>query len=368
MAPDRLDIVAGSFNAYFIFDVADTIDLSKLGTVAGESPERAPLKLRPTPASGNIQFAVPPLAVPLTNATVRGRTPSARAKIFDYGVVSVRLSFPYAGPWQGFALLASGLRGDDALAAEADRLLREVLGSCALALDEPHAPLVEDYSICTVEEFAAPVSATALLDDHASDLVGLMMAESRTLAADEQRESLRMHFSYFPDDLVVVLWDSAFVYEGPDDARVIEDILEFANSQLVEFRTYDALLDAELDGIYAMESPRSHGYRPLQRKTADKRAAQLRYLLVDVRELADRASNALKIIGDAYYARIYRAIAVRLGLDDWQRQIDSKLSSVGEVYRYVIDQAETARSEFLELIVIILIAIEVVVGILGLRH
>jgi uncharacterized Rmd1/YagE family protein len=89
---------------------------------------------------------------------------------------------------------------------------------------------------------------------------------------------------------------------------------------------------------------------------------------VDVRELADRASNALKIIGDAYYARIYRGIAVRLGLDDWQRQVDSKLSSVGEVYRYVIDQAETARSEFLEFIVTILIAIEVVVGILGLRR
>jgi uncharacterized Rmd1/YagE family protein len=38
------------------------------------------------------------------------------------------------------------------------------------------------------------------------------------------------------------------------------------------------------------------------------------------------------------------------------------------VYRYLIDQAQIARGEFLEIIVILLIAIEIVVGILGLRH
>jgi hypothetical protein len=144
--------------------------------------------------------------------------------------------------------------------------------------------------------------------------------------------------------------------------------LEFANTQLVEFRTYDARLDAELDAIYAMDVHRRDRFGPLQRRAADRRAEQLRYLLVDIRELADRASNALKIIGDAYYARIYRAIAARLSLDDWQRQIDSKLDSVGEVYRYLIDQSQTARSEFLELIVIVLIAIEIVVGVVGLRR
>jgi hypothetical protein len=368
MTTGRPSIAAGAFQAYFIFDVADTIDLKRLADLAGTSAERAPLRMRPAPSTGNIQFAVPPLTIPLPELTARGLRGLARAKFFDFGVLSIRVSFPYAGGWEGFADLAASLRGDETLAAQADRIARDLSSAYARAFDEQHEALVEDYYICTVEEFSGRVEASALLRDFAPDLVGLVMAERHELGPQEQRESLRLHFSFYPDDLVVVLWDSAFVYEGPDDARVVEDILEFANSQLVEFRTYDALLDLQLDEIYSLDLPRRKPYPPLQRKAAEKRAEQLRYLLVDVRELTDRASNALKIIGDAYYARIYRAIAARLGLDDWQRQVDSKLSSVGELYRYLIDEAQTARSEFLELIVIVLIAIEIVVGIIGLRR
>ena len=360
-------IASGTFHACFIFDVADTIDLKQLTRIGGTSAQPAPLRLRATPSPGNIQFAVPPLAANLPPIDAAGKAGTSRAKIYDFGVISIRFSFPFAGPWEGFAELAATLRRDESLPARAGQLVSEILGDCAPALDDPHHPLVEDYFIYTVESFAEPLAATMLLGEHRPALVSLMMAETNPLGHEEQSEAVRLHFSYYPGDLVVVLWDSAFVYENAEDAEVIEDILEFANSQLVEFRTYDARLDAELDAIYAMDVP-NRTAQPLRRRAADIRAQELRYLMVDIRELADRASNALKIIGDAYYARIYRGIATRLGLDDWQRQIESKLDSVGEVYRYLIDQAQIARGEFLEIIVIVLIAIEIVVGILGLRH
>jgi uncharacterized Rmd1/YagE family protein len=88
-----------------------------------------------------------------------------------------------------------------------------------------------------------------------------------------------------------------------------------------------------------------------------------------VLELIDRSSNALKVVGDAYYARVYRAAAARLGLADWQRQIDAKLASVRDIYGFFIDQARSRRDEFLEMIIILLIVIEVVLGVLTLvRH
>jgi hypothetical protein len=360
-------IAAGTFHACFIFDVADAIDLKQLTQIGGTSAHPAPLRLRATPSPGNIQFAVPPLAANLTPVAVGDHSGVSRAKIYDFGVISIRFSFPFAGSWDDFADLATSLRKDETLPAHARRLVNETLIDCATALDDLHEPLIEDYFIYTVESFAQPVDARSLLDDHRAALVSLMMAEAHALGDEEQSEALRLHYSYYSGDLVVVLWDSAFVYENSEDAEVIQDILEFANSQLVEFRTYDARLDAELDAIYAMDAP-SRSATPLRRRAADVRAQELRYLMVDIRELADRTSNALKIIGDAYYARIYRGIAARLGLDDWQRQIESKLDSVGEVYRYLIDQAQIARGEFLEIIVIVLIAIEIVVGILGLRH
>ena len=105
-------------------------------------------------------------------------------------------------------------------------------------------------------------------------------------------------------------WDTAFVYDRRESARAIEEILEFANSQLLELRTYDALLDTELDAIYKMQPavpPRS-----LRGRREADQAATLRYLIVDVLELMDRSSNALKVVGDAYYARLYRSAAARL--------------------------------------------------------
>ena len=65
---------------------------------------------------------------------------------------------------------------------------------------------------------------------------------------------------------------------------------------------------------------------------------------------------------------LYRAVAGRLGLADWQRQIDAKLRSVSEIYRVLQDQAQYARAETLELIIIALIAVEAVIGVLALRH
>ncbi len=360
-------ISSATFYACFLFDVADTIDLTKLSSVAGESTEPAPL-LRTIPSPEAIQFAVPPLAANLRPVTVDGRTALARVKIFDYGVVSIRFSFTYAGTWSGLVDLAADLRKDDRLARLARQRLQDVLSDCKAALDEPHEALVEDYFVAAVERLEQPVDAATLLDDFRPSLVKLMLAEPQALASDEESESVRFHFSYFPDDLVVVQWDSAFIYDSRPDAEVVLDLLEFANSQLVEFRTYDARLDAELDAIYSADFPPQQRWQRFRRRDTEQRAAQLRYLLVDIRELADRASNALKITGDAYYARIYRAISARLGLDVWQRQIETKLDSVGDVYRYLVDQAQVARGEFLELIVIVLIAIEIVVGLVGLRH
>ncbi|MBV8074434.1 MAG: hypothetical protein JO140_03315, partial [Candidatus Eremiobacteraeota bacterium] len=144
---------------------------------------------------------------------------------------------------------------------------------------------------------------------------------------------------------------NAFVYDAKP--LPVADILEFANTQLVELRTYDGVLDAELDRIYAAKG-----------RSSDP----LRYLIVDIRELLDRSGNALKFIGDAYYARLYRGAATRLGLDEWQRQIDAKLRSVSEMYRFATDREEHRRDTILELIIIVLIVVEVVIGILTLRH
>jgi hypothetical protein len=359
------EIEAGAVRAFFVDDVADTIDLQRLRTVGGEGVARAPLQLRREASSEFIQYPIVPLIVRLPDLPDHGA--AVRAKIYDFGVVSIRISVPFSGPWEDYAALSRRLRRDPKLEARARTALEDVLAEIGPALDEPHDALVEDYFVLEVERFGEPLEGATLTADFAAPLAQLLLFEERPLVAAEEAEALRVAFSYYPDDLAIVQWDAAFIYDRSDGAEAITDILEFANSQLVEFRTYDARLDEELDAIYALQPGRP--VRRFQRgREAAGRAERVRYLLVDILELTDRTSNALKIIGDAYYARLYRAASGRLGLADWHRQIDAKLRSVSEMYRVFQDQAQYARSEFLELIIIALIAVEAIIGVLALHR
>ena len=361
-----LEIAAGVVRAYYLFDVADTIDLAIAGEAGLESRAASELPLGSATSSAYLQFPVPPIIVSMPDAEISGLECSVRLKAYDYGVMSLRLTFDAAGTWNGLVALADRVRTDERIAEFAESTLLRFCDEHARALDDRHAPLVEDYFIIEIERFAESVDAETLLSEHFTELAGLLLGERKRLAATEAEESLRTRFSYHEDDLTIVQWDTAFVYDRPESARAIEDILEFANTQLLELRTYDALLDRELDGIYKIGSEKPT--RSLRGRREADQAESLRYLIVDVLELLDRSSNALKVVGDAYYARIYRSVAKRLGLAEWQRQIDTKLASVGDIYRFLSDQARSRRDEFLELIIIALIALELVVGVATLLH
>ena len=57
---------------------------------------------------------------------------------------------------------------------------------------------------------------------------------------------LRHRISYLEDDLVIPSWNAALVVDTEAGMQAAVEIFEFANSQLLEFRYYDALLDSEL--------------------------------------------------------------------------------------------------------------------------
>ncbi len=362
------DIEKGACHSYFVFDIADTIDLTKLTSVAGQDPQRARLDLRAAASPGYIEFAVPPIVASLPDATIDAMQAKAQIKLYDYGTVAIRFTVPFSGSWIAFSELTRKIRLSESFEIEARRILERLSLELSNALTKPHNALMEDYFVFEVEKFQEATNATALLDQYKAAVASLMLCESRTVSPSEQQEALSVFFSYFEDDLTVIHWDTAFVFDTREGADAVESILEFANTQLVELRTYDSQLDAHLDDIYKMRLRKPNFAGIFGRHIVERKAERLRYLLVDIRELTERASNALKIIGNAFYARLYRGIALRLGLPDWEQQIDSKLNTIGEIYRYAADEAQDTRALYLELTVIILILLEVVIGLMSLHH
>jgi hypothetical protein len=361
-----MNIASGALRAFYLFDVADSIDLAALRTISGEGLAPAAIPLRQHKSSAYLQFPVPPLAARLGDMHFDETEWTVRVKFFDYGVISLRLSLAVTGSWDSVIAKSIEIRNDERIAAYATETIERLCTELGPALEDRHEPLIEDLFVIDVDRFNEPITGDELLAEHSRELVESILGEQKALSRAETEETLRVRFSYNPDDLTIVQWDSAFIYDRRESSDAIQDILEFANSQLLELRTYDKQLDEELDIIYKQPFP--SGRSMLGRREAEQ-AQTLRYLIVDVRELIDRSSNALKVVGDAYYARIYRAAARRLGLEDWQSQINSKVASIEDMYRFLIDESRGRRDEFLELIIIVLIALELIVGVVTLvRH
>jgi hypothetical protein len=166
------------------------------------------------------------------------------------------------------------------------------------------------------------------------------------------------------DDLAIVHWNSAFVWE-PSGVEDIPDLLELATAQLLELRYYDALLDRELHDIYDEIERRvgplvailTRRYRVLQRRTAA--------LLLDLSEMTERLENAVKIVGDFYLARVYQGAVKRFRLSAWQETVLRKQRMLAEVNDLIGDAADTSRSELMELAIILLILFEIVAAIGG---
>lgn len=353
----KLYIEEGYFKAYFVFAVSDTIELDKLQT-STESFRRAQFSVHSSQQL-YIHFVTPPLFLAGPELEISGISVKSSYKIYSSGTISIRFSFPMTGEWAKCVEFTAGLRQDNQLELLARQHLEKILSDVNFALTNPRTALMEDYYLIHVVPSADHFSASELLEIHPDWLARMIVGDDQKISKQEQKDILKTYFSYYANDFTIVHWDSAFIFDTISGASPIEDLLEFTNTQMVELRTLDELLDTELDYIYHQPHKRKWLSWLHSGRGATQRAERLRQMLVDVRELADQSTNALKITGDAFYSRLYKGACQRFGLPDWQKQVESKFDSVLLIYRFIIDEAHHARSGFLEIIIIVLIAIEI---------
>lgn len=359
------DIENGFLRCYYIYDVADKIDLEKAASLSARGMERVRLDLKASAAASYMQYQQAPLQAHIDDIEVDGEKARARVRIFDQGTIAVRLSIPFKGSTSEFGRLSRQLRHSNVMSGAGEDLFKKLMVELNPCFSKTYnEPVIEDYFVFSVSQFSQPLTGAELLKNHKSELACLLLSEQHELSEDEQNEALKVQYSYYTDDLSVIEWDAAFIYDNESDAEAIESILEFAHVQMVQYLTYDGRLDAELNDIYKLNLVRLQGHWLFGKAEIEKRAERLRYLIVDIRELADHATNSLKMMGDAYYARLYRGVSLRLGLAAWQEQIDRKLDSIQEIYQFIEHQSQHAQSAAMEVVIILLIMVEVIMGLL----
>ena len=65
---------------------------------------------------------------------------------------------------------------------------------------------------------------------------------------------------------------------------------------------------------------------------------------------------------DQYLARLFGVLAGRFHLDVWGRDVRESLSVLESIYHVLADQSATYRAEFLEILINLLIAVELVIA------
>jgi hypothetical protein len=352
-------IRAGQIFALYLFDVAEAIDLAAASTLVGGST-KARLETK-APAPAYLQYQQPPLLLDggvIEQPLLDGFQVSFR--VFDYGVISLRLTRAFKGTWSDLLKTAQTLVENEPLEREAERVSRVLRDRLGRSVVEPRQSLLsEDYVVFAINELDRSHTAENLVAAHGDVIARLLRGESAPLSVQEQEEILKHRISYLADDLVIPTWNSAFVFDTPASTQAAVEIFEFANSQLLQFRYYDDLLDDELARIYG-EIQRKRWYDWIVGRHYARAARQVHALFIDVNELTDRTENALKIVGDVYAARLFSLVGARFDLSRWKTNVSEKLKTLDDIYRFLVERVSMSRGQFLELTVVIILVLELV--------
>ncbi|HEY2860794.1 MAG TPA: hypothetical protein VGJ21_20450 [Terracidiphilus sp.] len=337
------------------FDVCEEIRLDKLQQTVSARTLRQPSTKQAAPAY--VRYERPPVLERLEPLELEsGERLEGEIKYFDYGVVSVIYHLPFAGDWDTLIQLSSRWVWDVDFASRVEPIIRRTLERSAGALVKPYERwLSEDYFIFHVRELADSQTAEELMRDHGQKIAQVVRGDRITLAEGESREVLQSQISYYAHDLAVIGWNAAFVYDSSAGAETAVQLLEYANSQLLEFRHYDELLTGILDEVYDLFAARRGQFA---RWRLARRARDLHRVLLEIGELTEHADNAIKFLSDMFAARLYRLAATKVGVPDYKNLVAGKLKTAEDLHQDMIEQFNESRAFFLEVSVILILLIE----------
>jgi hypothetical protein len=317
-----------------------------------------------------MQYARPPQVLNLgDSANLFAGVGTIQATVFDFGVVSIAYKWPFATDASEITMnelpeLSQRIYTLN-LGGEAREQVRRLMARIEPAIARPNlSSLVEDYYLFVIESLEPSLKAHELVTQHRSALAQTLRFETVPLSSEQQEDAIRQKLSYYEDDLLLVDWNAAIIYD--QDYYDAANILELLNVELLEARYIDIELDKHVQKCAHLARRRAPWPIPLR--------TPFRQVIQDLSEwriesglLADRIGNSLKLIGDLYLARVYSATAERFYLRQWERIISNKLDIIDDFYQLLTDRVRTAQSQTLELAIIVLILVELLIALVRFR-
>lgn len=342
-----------------LFDLGAEVDLARLKAMRGQAPVPAPVEARsPTPLS--LTFSQPlevTFAPPDAPAGAR-----VEVRVHALGALTVRLRWPCeADGLAGLAAAADAFRagGLDA-ASYARQVMEEVRRDIGPALLEPYQAGIQEERYIAYCVHAPPAEVPALLQREQAAIAQLVSdAPGQPLVPSRQEAAVRHTMQYTPGDAVVVGWDHAVVLDEPGEYEDVLDVMELANIELLEFRTYDAYLDGRLEDAFdALDRLWAPGGLFRSARSALQEISRLR---VEFARLTDNLHDTGKIFGDWYTAQLHRRLHERFHVASWGRAVAAKMDTLEDMFHLAQEEANHRRSLLLEVLIVLLFVLDLAV-------
>jgi hypothetical protein len=358
----EIKVKKGKILVYRVFDIGSEIDLDKVEALFEDKKLKERFKLD-RKHNMSLIISSSPVSVQLGTFEIKlvDKLVLAEliAKVWHFGTVSLCFQLPIeeGTSWTDLVKTASWIEKDQEIEIFARSKAKEFQHDIKSAIPVlTEWSINEDYITYFIQELEGMSGPLSHISEKL-DIPALILAESKEVLSDSTKKGiLENTFQYSKDDLVVVDWNSALVVE-PSGSMDVPLVIEFALNQLLEMRYYDDILDQRLNTLYNEVVGRKKGLFSNKYSRLAEEASQI-YL--EISEIVENVENSFKTVGDFYLATIFRASSKRFRFDDWQRSINDKLGNLAEVSKLLHSEVNESRNQTLEMIIVILIAIEVV--------
>ncbi|MCX5632493.1 MAG: hypothetical protein NTW93_02275, partial [Phycisphaerae bacterium] len=215
----------------------------------------------------------------------------------------------------------------------------------------------EEYSVFAVTNYQGDPDQFL---KHREAIVSLLKSEILDLDPQEVQYTLGSRIKYGNNDLSIIDWDGAFLFDPIGDIEEDLELLTLANLQLLRHRILDHQLDARLARMAELVHNIPVGEMHLRGKDLSQKMKEtMEIRMISISEL-QRLERDIKLIGDWYSARFYELAAAKFKIDDWRKTIRSKLESLEDTYSLVVENFTVSakhRAEWVQIIAFFILQI-----------
>ncbi|MEK6699209.1 MAG: hypothetical protein AABZ10_09235 [Nitrospirota bacterium] len=207
----------------------------------------------------------------------------------------------------------------------------------------------EEYSVYCISGYTG--DPEVYLSMFGEKIAAFLKNERIALDEEEVRATLSSYLKYGKDDITIVDWDGAFIFDSSGDFDSNIELFEIANLQLLKSRILDYDLDERLEKtLRLMAVPKG---LPIIRSREVRRVVKE---IIEIRTQSILESESvernIKLIGDWYSAKLYSLISKKFHLDSWKAEIKEKLDTLEDVYTMATENFSVSYRAALEFLIL----------------